>query len=168
MMTSSNGNILPRYWPFVWGIHLSPVNCTPGELWGSYCEDLGDNCRCFNGTALYRADNDIALYMSELIQTSPVELILNVALCDMQQVHSGICEIGLFTIQCQLEPPGQTSWRCLWSWWILQPPGRNGFCWRALPLRLGFWTWWWTAPDQRSANTSISDKRLIKSLASGP
>ena len=26
MMASSNGNIFPGYWPFVWGIHRSPVN----------------------------------------------------------------------------------------------------------------------------------------------
>ena len=33
MMTSSNGNIFPRYWPFVWGIHRSPVNSPHKGQW---------------------------------------------------------------------------------------------------------------------------------------
>ena len=37
MMTSSNGNIFLRYWPFVRGIHRSPVNsltkASDAELW---------------------------------------------------------------------------------------------------------------------------------------
>ena len=33
MMTSSNGNIRPRYWPFVWGIHRSPVNSPHKGQW---------------------------------------------------------------------------------------------------------------------------------------
>ena len=38
MMTSSNGNILPRYWPFVRGIHQSPVNSLHQGQWrGLWC-----------------------------------------------------------------------------------------------------------------------------------
>ena len=33
MMTSSNGNIFPRYWPFVRGIHRSPVNSPHKGQW---------------------------------------------------------------------------------------------------------------------------------------
>ena len=33
IMTSSNGNIFPRYWPFVRGIHRSPVNSTHKGQW---------------------------------------------------------------------------------------------------------------------------------------
>ena len=33
MMTSSNENIFPRYWPFVWGIHRSPVNSLHKGRW---------------------------------------------------------------------------------------------------------------------------------------
>ena len=37
MMTSSNGNFFPRYWPFVWGIHRwplnSPLKVSDAELW---------------------------------------------------------------------------------------------------------------------------------------
>ena len=33
MMTSSNGNSFPRYWPFVWGIHRSPVNSPHKVQW---------------------------------------------------------------------------------------------------------------------------------------
>ena len=37
MMTSSNGNIFPRHWPFVRGIHRSPVDspqkASDAELW---------------------------------------------------------------------------------------------------------------------------------------
>ena len=32
-MTSSNGNIFPRYWPFVLGIHQSPVNSPNKGQW---------------------------------------------------------------------------------------------------------------------------------------
>ena len=32
-MTSSNGNIFPRYWPFVRGIHRSPVNSPHKGQW---------------------------------------------------------------------------------------------------------------------------------------
>ena len=34
MMTSSNGNIFPRYWPFVSGIHRSPVDSLHKGQWG--------------------------------------------------------------------------------------------------------------------------------------
>ena len=33
MMTSSNGNFFPRYWPFVRGIHRSPVNSPHKGQW---------------------------------------------------------------------------------------------------------------------------------------
>ena len=33
MMTSSNGNIFPRYWPFAWGIHRSPGNSPHNGQW---------------------------------------------------------------------------------------------------------------------------------------
>ena len=33
MMTSSNGNIFPRHWPFVQGIHQSPVNSPHKGQW---------------------------------------------------------------------------------------------------------------------------------------
>ena len=33
LMTSSNGNIFPRYWPFVRGIHRSPVNSPHKGQW---------------------------------------------------------------------------------------------------------------------------------------
>ena len=33
MMPSSNGNIFPRYWPFVLGIHRSPVNSPHKGQW---------------------------------------------------------------------------------------------------------------------------------------
>ena len=33
MMTSSSGNIFPRYWPFVRGIHRSPVNSPHKGQW---------------------------------------------------------------------------------------------------------------------------------------
>ena len=33
MMTSSNGKIFPRYWPFVWEIHRSPVNSPHKGQW---------------------------------------------------------------------------------------------------------------------------------------
>ena len=33
MMTSSNGIFFPRYWPFVWGIHRSPVNSPHKGQW---------------------------------------------------------------------------------------------------------------------------------------
>ena len=33
MMTSSNGNIFPRYWPFVRGIHRFPVNSPHKGQW---------------------------------------------------------------------------------------------------------------------------------------
>ena len=33
MMTSSNGNIFPRYWPSVRGIHRSPVNSSHKGQW---------------------------------------------------------------------------------------------------------------------------------------
>ena len=33
MMTSSNGNIFPRYWPSVWGIRRSPGNCPHKGQW---------------------------------------------------------------------------------------------------------------------------------------
>ena len=33
MMTSSNGNIFPRYWPYVRGIHRWPVNSPHKGLW---------------------------------------------------------------------------------------------------------------------------------------
>ena len=33
MMTSSNGNIFPRYWPFVRGFHWSPVNSPHKGQW---------------------------------------------------------------------------------------------------------------------------------------
>ena len=33
MMTSSNGNFFPRYWPFVRGIHRSPVNSPHKDQW---------------------------------------------------------------------------------------------------------------------------------------
>ena len=33
MMTSSNGNCFPRYWPFVRGIHQSPVNSPHKGQW---------------------------------------------------------------------------------------------------------------------------------------
>ena len=33
MTTSSNGNIFPRYWPFVQGIHRSPVNSPQKGQW---------------------------------------------------------------------------------------------------------------------------------------
>ena len=33
MTTSSNGNIFPRYWPFVRGIHQSPVNFPHKGQW---------------------------------------------------------------------------------------------------------------------------------------
>ena len=33
MMTSSNGHIFPRYWPFVRGIHRSPVNSPHKGQW---------------------------------------------------------------------------------------------------------------------------------------
>ena len=33
MMTPSNGKIFPRYWPFVWGIHRSPVNSRHKGQW---------------------------------------------------------------------------------------------------------------------------------------
>ena len=33
MNTSSNGNIFPRYWPFVRGIHRSPVNSPHKGQW---------------------------------------------------------------------------------------------------------------------------------------
>ena len=32
-MTSSNGKHFPRYWPFVWGIHRSPVNSPHKGQW---------------------------------------------------------------------------------------------------------------------------------------
>ena len=37
MMTSSNGNIFPRYWPFVRGIHRSPVNSPHKGQWRGTC-----------------------------------------------------------------------------------------------------------------------------------
>ena len=37
MMTSSNGNIFGGHWPFMWGIHWSPVN-SPHK--GQWCEYL--------------------------------------------------------------------------------------------------------------------------------
>ena len=33
MMTSSNGKKIPRYWPYVWGIHRSPVNSPHKGQW---------------------------------------------------------------------------------------------------------------------------------------
>ena len=33
MMTSWNGNIFPRHWPFVWGIHRWPVNSPHKDQW---------------------------------------------------------------------------------------------------------------------------------------
>ena len=33
MMTSWNGNIFLRYWPFMWGIHRSPVNFPHKVQW---------------------------------------------------------------------------------------------------------------------------------------
>ena len=33
VMTSSDGNICPRYWPLVWGIHRSPVNSPHSGQW---------------------------------------------------------------------------------------------------------------------------------------
>ena len=31
----------------------TPYLALRGELWGVYCEELGENWLCFNGTALY-------------------------------------------------------------------------------------------------------------------
>ena len=33
MMTSLNGNKIPRYWPYAWGIHRSPVNSPHKGQW---------------------------------------------------------------------------------------------------------------------------------------
>ena len=58
MMTSSNGNILPRYWSFVWGIHRSPVNFPhKGQIRGSLVFSL--ICAWINGRVNDREAGDL-------------------------------------------------------------------------------------------------------------
>ena len=83
MMTSSNGNILiniPRYWPFVRGIHWSPVN-SPHK--GQWCGALmftlicaRVNCSVNNREAgdlrRYRTHYDVIVMSHEILSRADV------------------------------------------------------------------------------------------------
>ena len=80
-MTSSNGNFFPRYWPFVRGIHRSPVNSPHKGQWhGALMFSL--ICVWINGSInnretgdlrRLRAHYDVILYGSELLHWHPVK-----------------------------------------------------------------------------------------------
>ena len=61
MMTSSNGNIFPRYWPFVRGIHRSPMNSPHQGQWrGALMFSL--TCVWINGWVNNREAGDLRRY----------------------------------------------------------------------------------------------------------
>ena len=61
MMTSSNGNIFPRYWPLVRGIHRSPVNSPHKGQWrGALMFSL--ICVWINGWVNNREAGDLRRY----------------------------------------------------------------------------------------------------------
>ena len=67
MMTSSNGTI-PRYWPFVWEIHRSPVNSPHKVQWrGALIFSL--ICARVDGWVNNREAGDMRRHVSARIQT---------------------------------------------------------------------------------------------------
>ena len=75
MMTPSNGNIFPRDWPFVWGIHRSPVNSPHKGQWrGALIFSLiinnWVNKREAGDLRRYGAHYDVIVMPSSLVQST--------------------------------------------------------------------------------------------------
>ena len=92
MMTSSNGNILSRYWPFVRGIHRSPVNSShKGQRRGALMFSL--ICVWINCWVNNREAGDLRRHRGHYgvtamtIPISAAAILMSVDVCHL--IHSG-------------------------------------------------------------------------------
>ena len=103
MMTSSNGNIFPRNWPFVRGIHRSPVNsphkASDAELWCFFfiCVWIDDwvNNREADDLRRYRGHYDVTVMNGLEVASSS-----NLMICTEYLIYT-ILRVNLTTFKIQ-------------------------------------------------------------------
>ena len=94
-MTSSNGNIFPRYWPFVWGIHRSPANSPHKGQWrGALMFSLIwawiNNCEA-GDLSRHRAHYDV-IAMARNFMCCSRNMVMRIAGCHI--LHSCFAHLG--------------------------------------------------------------------------
>ena len=84
MMTSSNGNVFLRYWPFVRGIHRSPVNSPHKGQWRGALTFL--ICAWINGWVNNREAGDFRRHHAHYVVTvMTAHAVTNKQLCCSDQ-----------------------------------------------------------------------------------
>ena len=117
MMTSSNGNIFPRYWPFVRGIHRSPVNSPHKGQWRRALM-LSLICAWINGWVNNRDAGDLRRHrapydVTVMSKLSTVVLPTFFWRCDMTPSKNALLENFLWA------NTKTSRQKCSWPYFIL-------------------------------------------------
>ena len=122
MITSSNGNLFMRYWPFVRGIHRSPVNSPHKGQWRgalmfslnwTWTNDWVNNLEA-GDLRRHRAHFDVIVMMTDMPQHGFVQQRQDLQYIprNMHTVFALLCFVVVLHWLIFPYPPGLLHWHC--------------------------------------------------------
>ena len=116
-MTSSNGKHFPRYWPFVRGIHRSPVNSPHKGQWrGALMFSL--ICTRINGWVNNGEAGDLRRHLAHYVVTVMITVVSPPKAGQVSNVtcFGSIKSCRMKTVQVQKWKKMNTMMKMIWGW----------------------------------------------------